>query len=458
MKRGSSVVSKAFSLILWIVLIVVCIKAFYMYKTLYFNGFTKGEYISDITEFTRDNQIKYGEERSFKMHSEDFNDAMFYKEIDVKPNTVYRVSCMVKTENVVPERENSDTGAMISIAEQREVSDSIVGTNDWQELTMTFNSKERNKVKLGFRLGGNDANAKGTAWFSELQLEEGITSNDTHWKMGCFIFKNIDVNIDGTQYKLSMSTSDINNVKENVERFTKSCQILSNNKMTAECDIIEVNQPITTISYSDEHGYYIDPQDVRKYIGETTLANEYDYIFVAVRMGNDEKAIPVKSWIGLGGMKLYDIGYSIIRMPNEQNSYTYTYDTRINLFPEEVYLHEFLHTLERIMNEYDYEIPELHAHEEYGYKEEALVSLKEWYRDYMQCKILDKTTGEYVGLDEAVYTMKPAQNSDFEYSLKIDFDVEPKNIIEEIREIFKVITNSIETITVYKDVDTIKSK
>ena len=172
MNRESSLISKIISLILWAILVFICIKMFSMYKNLYFNGFTKGEFISNITEFTRDNKIKYGEERSFKMYSHDFNDSMFYKEIEVKPNTVYKVSCMVKTEDVIPEKENSDTGAMISIAEQREVSDSIVGTNDWQELTMTFNSKARDKVNLGFRLGGNDGNAKGTVWFSNIQLEE----------------------------------------------------------------------------------------------------------------------------------------------------------------------------------------------------------------------------------------------------------------------------------------------
>ena len=44
--------------------------------------------------------------------------------------------------------------------------------------------------------------------------------------------------------------------------------------------------------------------------------------------------------------------------------------------------------------------------------------------------------------------MKPAHNSDFDISLTIAFDYEPKNILEEIREMYKVITNSIETITV----------
>ena len=38
--------------------------------------------------------------------------------------------------------------------------------------------------------------------------------------------------------------------------------------------------------------------------------------------------------------------------------YIYKYDSRINAFPEEVFLHEFLHSLERNAQEYGYDRPE----------------------------------------------------------------------------------------------------
>ena len=47
----------------------------------------------------------------------------------------------------------------------------------------------------------------------------------------------------------------------------------------------------------------------------------------------------------------------------------YKYDSRINTFPEEVFLHEFLHSLERNAQEYGYTIPALHDNEKYGYKD-----------------------------------------------------------------------------------------
>ncbi len=138
-------------------------------------------------------------------------------------------------------------------------------------------------------------------------------------------------------------------------------------------------------------------------------------------------------------MDLYGIGFSNIRMSNVKNDYTYQYEYRINTFPEEVFIHEFLHTLERNLVEDGYEIPALHDYEKYGYKEERLIGLKNWYEDYMNCKILDETTKEYVGLNEITYTLKPVHESDFKYSVEIEFNKEPQNILEEIKSLANVI-------------------
>lgn len=112
------------------------------------------------------------------------------------------------------------------------------------------------------------------------------------------------------------------------------------------------------------------------------------------------------------------------------------------MFPEEVFIHEYLHSLERILNERDYEIPALHDYEEYGYKEEKLIGLKNWYYDYMTCNIKTKAGG-LTGLDEIVYTLTPPAESDFENCLEVKFSEEPQNIIEEIKNLFGLIFNYI---------------
>ena len=137
-------------------------------------------------------------------------------------------------------------------------------------------------------------------------------------------------------------------------------------------------------------------------------------------------------------MDLHGIGYSNIRLPNDSSSYIYTYDSRINTFPEEVFIHEYLHSLERILQERDYNIPKLHDYEKYGYENKQLIGLKNWYADYMTCNI--KTSdGTLIGLDEIVYTITPPAESDFRYSVELEFNNEPENLIGETRHILNIV-------------------
>lgn len=137
-------------------------------------------------------------------------------------------------------------------------------------------------------------------------------------------------------------------------------------------------------------------------------------------------------------MDLYGIGYSNIRLPNDKSSYIYTYNSSVNTFPEEVFVHEFLHSLERILQERNYDIPELHDDNKYGYENKRLIGLKEWYADYMTCNIRSND-GKLIGLDEIVYTLTPPAESDFKYSIEVEFNDEPDNIIEEVRSLFSII-------------------
>ena len=135
-------------------------------------------------------------------------------------------------------------------------------------------------------------------------------------------------------------------------------------------------------------------------------------------------------------MDYYGVGYSNIRLSNKARNYLYKYDSRINRFPEEVFLHEFLHSLERTLKEYDYEIPALHDNEKYGYKNELAEGLKAWYEDYMKSNI--KAGDKLIGLDPIVYKLKPAKESNFIESQNLgNAFYEPQNIFQEIAQIFE---------------------
>lgn len=429
--------------IIFIIFVFVALKFIYdIYKENYFGDFLRAEYIGNISEFKRDGDVKQGKYDSYRIVSNEFNDAMFYKKITVTPYTPYRVSCMVKTENVKTEKSVSNAGAGICISDTTECSRTITGTQDWQKVEFMFNSKDRTEVEIGFRLGSYADNCKGTAWFSDLSLEVGSATQDTNWKMVCFIFHNLDVTINGKRVKETMTASDVQDMKNNMERLKNSFKQLSNYQMTMEYDIIEITEPITSVSFDDENGYYVSPSDVSNIIQKYVEQEEYDYIYSAIKFGEimTEEAEDKNHWVGLGGMDYQDIGFSNIRLPNDENSYIYKYDARINVFPEEAFLHEFLHTLERISEENGFDYPILHNYEKYGYQVEVRIGLRNWYRDFMTRNI--KTNEGTIGINNKVYSMKPVHKNAFIYSMKLDLQDDPDNIIEEIRTIFEVVLNT----------------
>ena len=147
-----------------------------------------------------------------------------------------------------------------------------------------FNSKDRDVVNIGFRLGGNLGEAKGKAWFSDFKLEEGVPENDSDWNFACFIFKTTSVNINNSEINLKVTDTDIKDIENTISRFENSCYALSEGKMTANCDIYELDTPLSKLSYDKEFGYYVAPEDVENQIKNVISSKNYDHIFVVVRL------------------------------------------------------------------------------------------------------------------------------------------------------------------------------
>ena len=436
MRRNKSAKALIINIITFVILIIALYWAYQFYQENNFNDFIRSEAKLSTSDFKRDEEVKYSNVNSYKITSNEFNDAMFSKEIQVEPNMPYKVTCMIKTKGIKAEKSVSGIGAQICISDTIERSVAISGDSDWQKVEFIFNSKNRDIVDIAFRLGGTEGYAKGEAWFSDFKIEEGQAEEDSNWDFACFIFENTNITIDNKQINIQVTNTDITDIKNTIERFEDSCNELSEGKMVANCDIYEIQEPITSLSYDNEFGYYVAPEDIEEQIKNIINQNNYDHIFVVVRLGNEEyqNDIETKDWIGLGSMDYYGIGFSNIRLPNSSRSYIYKYDTRVNQFPEEVFLHEFLHSLERIAKEYGYDIPALHDYKEYEYENEYLVGQKQWYKDYMNQEIY--TSDGYVGLPNEIYTLKPAKRSNFEYAYELEVYTEPQNMIEEIRGIF----------------------
>ena len=293
--------NKIINIITWIIIIVILIFAFEFYKTNNFNEFIRSEANLHTSEFKRDENVKYSKKSSYQIISNTENDAMFSKKVKVERNTPYKVTCMVKTENVVAENDISGVGAQIAILGTSEKSIAITGTQEWQKIEMIFNSKNREEVDIGFRLGGYLGNCTGTAWFSDFTLEEGTLNESKNWKFACFIFENTDVIVNEKEIKLSMTDTDVSDIRDTIKRFESTVTDLSNGKMTGNCDIYKIQDPINKLTYDEEFGYYVAPEDIEKSIKNVVQQNDYDHIFVIIRLGNEEfqNDIKINDWIGL---------------------------------------------------------------------------------------------------------------------------------------------------------------
>ncbi len=292
---------------------------------------------------------------------------------------------------------------------------------------------------------GLKTTANGTAWFSDFKIESSVADESNTWNFLFVLFNHMNVNIERNgkieNVQLNLTNADKEDMKECVNYFKTSMENLSKGKIKVRCEVVETEVPITQISHDDKNGYYVSGYDVKDVLDPYIEEGKYDHLFIIFRTGNvnQKGAIPVNDWVGLGSMEYRGLGFSNIRLPDSENDYVYKYNSRINTFPEEIYIHEFLHTLENNAQQYGYEIPALHDYEKYEYSSQPLVGLKQWYKDYMNCEI--KTSSGYIGLPLDIFTKKPAKSTDFIYTHELIELKEPNNIIEELNIIGHKIKN-----------------
>lgn len=249
------------------------------------------------------------------------------------------------------------------------------------------------------------------------------------------MLNNADVAINNEEIKVFLSEDEKATIRRDMARLEKSIKEMSNNQMNITYEIIEIDKPLTTLSYDDVNGYYISEADAYKLLASEVLKKDFDHVFICTNLPLESELTrddSISEWIGLGNMLFLGKGYSNIRITPLE----YQYSSR-NRFPEEVFLHEFLHTLERNAEEYGNTVPALHDYEKYGYKDDIYDGQRKWYMDYMNRNI--KSDGKYIGLPAEIYKLKPAKRSDFEYSYQLDVLDEPHNIIEEVNSIIEKI-------------------
>jgi hypothetical protein len=161
-------------------------------------------------------------------------------------------------------------------------------TNDWEYISLSFNTGNNENVDIGFRLGNNGMQCTGTAWFSDFKLEKGQKINSSNWNVGCFVFNTTNLSVGTgtnlTEFNYKINNNDVNDIKVNLERFKTSMNEFTNGKININYEVNLINTPLTSVSYSDEFGYYVSSADVKEVIDAFQIDKKYNYIFVCVRL------------------------------------------------------------------------------------------------------------------------------------------------------------------------------
>jgi len=121
--------------------------------------------------FVWDNTQSHQGSRSVKISLTTLNDARWIQTLTVQPNTDYRLSGWIKTENVAHSSGSVDAGANLSIYGTWDHTTGLIGTNAWTNVSMTFKTGSDSHIIIAARLGYWSGTTTGTAWFDELKLE-----------------------------------------------------------------------------------------------------------------------------------------------------------------------------------------------------------------------------------------------------------------------------------------------
>lgn len=115
---------------------------------------------------------------SVQIASPEANDAYWSQSLTVKPNTTYRISGRIKTQNVTHTAEVFDAGANLGVLGSWDHTDGLFGTRDWTFVSMTYDVGPASQLTVAARLGYSAGTTTGTAWFDDLRVEEiALTSS-----------------------------------------------------------------------------------------------------------------------------------------------------------------------------------------------------------------------------------------------------------------------------------------
>jgi len=119
-------------------------------------------------DIASDELIKHSGQRSMKINSTYLTDIRLKQEVDVKPNSFYKLAAWVKTQDIGQENK----GANISADGILSTSKDLRGNNDWQQIELYGKTgKDQKKLIVTMGLGGYGSLNSGTLWLDDVSVE-----------------------------------------------------------------------------------------------------------------------------------------------------------------------------------------------------------------------------------------------------------------------------------------------
>ena len=217
------------------------------------------------------------------------------------------------------------------------------------------------------------------------------------------------INIASIQFnghECNMTENDYVQSKIMSQRFTDFITRATNGMMTPVVYEKTITNPITEMD--PYMGYWIAPENITSYLNQFFQERKYDSIMVLARMDG----IKTEYW-GLGTQpqaKSNGAGYAFVRFLEGTDTDWYLVPTTDNPYPEEVYVHEWIHQIEGHYNAKGFSVPSADDALKYGYTDltEGAGGWYRFYEDILSCNVLDPVTGKRIGVPGTAWADKPS--------------------------------------------------
>ena len=181
---------------------------------------------TSVSQMSRDATTSHSGASSIRIDSTNTNDAWFSQDVVVEPNTIYRLTGWIKTENV-----SGGAGANLSYIGTWSHTEGIFGSTPWTRVNLFINSGSSTLITIGARLGYWAGTSTGTAWFDDLRLTRVNTDNaHPRWKILVLIYDKTDVFVtdSGVRHHLLAAMTPAE-----VERAATQATLIVNNDIAA---------------------------------------------------------------------------------------------------------------------------------------------------------------------------------------------------------------------------------